>query len=73
MSKNWTLKNIIGLGLNFTYDFEVCYIKYLHLQYILQPSSQPTRLPSNQQAVTNWRNYIFWESLLLVWFLVNEA
>ena len=26
MSKNWTLKKIIGLGLNFTYEFEVCSI-----------------------------------------------
>ena len=25
MSKNWTFKKNIGLGLNFTYEFEVCY------------------------------------------------
>ena len=25
MSKNWSLKKIIGRGLNFTYEFEVCY------------------------------------------------
>ena len=25
MSKNWTIQKIIGLGLNFTYEFEVCY------------------------------------------------
>ena len=24
MSKNWTFQKIIGLGLNFTYEFEVC-------------------------------------------------
>ena len=24
MSKNWNFVNIIGLGLNFTYEFEVC-------------------------------------------------
>ena len=26
MSKNWTFKKIIGLELNFTYEFEVCYV-----------------------------------------------
>ena len=26
MSKNWTFQKIIGLGLNFTYEFEVCSI-----------------------------------------------
>ena len=25
MSKNWTFQKIIGLGLNFTYEFEVCF------------------------------------------------
>ena len=25
MSKNWTFPKIIGLGLNFTYEFEVCF------------------------------------------------
>ena len=25
MSKNWSFIKIIGLGLNFTYEFEVCY------------------------------------------------
>ena len=24
-SKNWTCQKIIGLGLNFTYEFEVCF------------------------------------------------
>ena len=27
MSKNWNFVNIIGLGLNFTYEFEVCFIQ----------------------------------------------
>ena len=26
MSKKWTFQKIIGLGLNFTYEFEVCYM-----------------------------------------------
>ena len=26
MSKNWSFIKIIGLGLNFTYEFEVCFI-----------------------------------------------
>ena len=29
MSKNWIFKKNIGLGLNFTYEFEVCYIQNL--------------------------------------------
>ena len=28
MSKNWTFQKIIGLGLNFSYEYEVCYIHY---------------------------------------------
>ena len=32
MSKNWSFKKIIGRALNFSYEFEVCYIqqKYEH-------------------------------------------
>ena len=29
MSKNWTFQKNIGMGLNFTYEFEVCYIGIL--------------------------------------------
>ena len=36
MSQNWNLVNIIGLGLNFTYEFEVCFIEniFIHLKVI---------------------------------------
>ena len=27
MSKNWTFQKIMGLGFNFTYEFEVCLIQ----------------------------------------------
>ena len=35
MSKNWTFQKIIGLGLNFIYEFEACYISTLLISTFL--------------------------------------
>ena len=41
MSKNWTFQKIIGLGLNFTYEFEVCFIPHYRLPaFTLQAASR---------------------------------
>ena len=44
MSKNWTFQKIIGLGLNFTYEFEVYYI------FILEVLSQIVKASSGKKS-----------------------
>ena len=52
MSKNWTFQKIIGLGVNFTYEFEVCSKQDVSCK---EASTEVRRIESNDRGLGSLR------------------